>query len=405
DAVADSHWLRADVDRFLVDRALAEGIEYRDRCTVQSVDETDNGLRLRGTWEGRRFEITAAFAVDASGPAGVVAKAMGSETIDRPARFRSGVVFGHFEGVRPLAEIWRDQGAIAEAGPYPDEAAAVHHLLDDGWVYVLPFDHDCVSAGLVLDRRSDSVDLEGAWEGALARHPTLALQFEGARRLLPLESIDQLQFRRSRAVGARWAALPNVYAFFDPMFSTGIAWSLLGVERLAALLSTTDAPDPQSLRKYELLLEAEADQMERLLYGAHLARRDFSLYAAHSQLYFALVSYEEVRQRIFDEDPGEPTWHPLLGAGDEWAEGLLSEAVFRLAESRSTGDGDVARVAEYEGWVAESIAPRNIAGLADTERRNLYPVDLELLVRRAELLGLTGNEMRRLLPRLRGRHR
>lgn len=48
------------------------------------------------------------------------------------------------------------------------------------------------------------------------------------------------------------------------------------------------------------------------------------------------------------------------------------------------------------------IAPRNLAGLADPARRRLYPADPEALVAVAGLLGLTRDEMRSRLPRLRG---
>jgi hypothetical protein len=50
--------------------------------------------------------------------------------------------------------------------------------------------------------------------------------------------------------------------------------------------------------------------------------------------------------------------------------------------------------------MAAAIAPRNLAGLADPRRRNLYPVDLEALVAAADLLGLTPAAARAALPRL-----
>jgi hypothetical protein len=56
---------------------------------------------------------------------------------------------------------------------------------------------------------------------------------------------------------------------------------------------------------------------------------------------------------------------------------------------------------DFVSWIVEAIADRNIAGLGDPDHRNLYPVDLDLLVERADLLGLTPQEMRAQLPRLR----
>ena len=37
DAVADSHWLRQDVDHHLVRRAVGEGVDYRDQTEIQNL--------------------------------------------------------------------------------------------------------------------------------------------------------------------------------------------------------------------------------------------------------------------------------------------------------------------------------------------------------------------------------
>jgi hypothetical protein len=52
--------------------------------------------------------------------------------------------------------------------------------------------------------------------------------------------------------------------------------------------------------------------------------------------------------------------------------------------------------------MAQAIAPRNVVGLADPARRNLYPVDLDTLIDRHALLGLSRDEIIAALPKLRG---
>lgn len=401
DEVSDSHWMRSDVDAFLVDRAVEDGVEFRDLCEVTGASEDDQGISLKVLGEEGSFDLRAALAVDASGPAAAVARHLGGGRVPRPARFQSSVIFSHFTGVLPLSRIWQQDGLLAETGPYPDDRAAVHHLLDEGWVYVLPFDHDCVSAGLVADGSHGQAEGEQLWQRVLDKYPTLGRQFRDATALRPLTVVDPLQYRLSAAAGSRWAALPHVFAFMDPMFSTGIAWSLLGVERLADLLGGEGKGWQEGLVEYSRQLAAEAAQVESLIYGAHLARPDFAVYTAHTQLYFALVSFEEVRQRIFDGPDGQISDRRFLGGGDEWSERVLGEAVARLEGWSSAGRTD-ASGADYVKWVSDVVAPRNIAGLADPERRNLYPVDMDLLVERSGLMGLTAAEMIPLLPRLRG---
>ena len=108
-------------------------------------------------------------------------------------------------------------------------------------------------------------------------------------------------------------------------------------------------------------------------------------------LYFAAASWCEARQRLLD---GDHVWSGFLGAADELLSAAVEQAVGRLVG----GEGGEA----YERWVRETIAPRNLAGLADPARENLYPVDLEALVAAAGLLGMSEDEMREALPRLRG---
>ena len=57
---------------------------------------------------------------------------------------------------------------------------------------------------------------------------------------------------------------------------------------------------------------------------------------------------------------------------------------------------------EFAEWIRRTIAPRNIAGLANAERRNLYPVDFEVLVERHALLGMDHDQLLAALPALRG---
>ena len=404
DELADSHWLRADVDAFLARRAVEEGVELREGFEVEELSAAKGGFDVVASGGET---VTARFVVDATGPRGVVGTAVGAGRCEPPARFCSRLVYGHFSGVGVF-----DAGKSFEPGPYPDERAAVHHLLAEGWMYVLRFDHDCTSAGLVLD---GDADVEGppetVWWWVVDRYPSLARQFAGVATLRQLAAIEPIQYRRRRAAaaaeGKAWALLPHAFAFFDPMFSTGIAWSLLGVERLAGAFETLTAdPDGGELARrfaaYDRLLRREAAQIERLIHGAGLARRDPRLFAAQSFLYFAAASYEELRQRLGD-DPAAAADRGFLGAGEPGWESLFEEAVSRLAGlARCDGPVRDRLAAGFAHWVRRSIEPWNLIGLADPARHNLYPVDLAVLRDRCRRLDLSPEELDMRLPRLRG---
>ncbi len=384
DALADTHWLRADVDHHFVRQAVAAGVDYRDRTELTRAEVGPDGVLLCGTRQGVPFEIMA-----------------GTET-------RSALVASHFEGMR----LMRDVEPGLPAGPYPDDWAAVHHVIDEGWMYSLRFDHGVTSAGFLLTPRglaslnAKAADAPSLWRTLLGRYPTIASIFADATPTMPLFTHPVIQHRLTRAAGERWALMPHAFAFVDPLFSTGIAWGLRAVERLAlAFESGTGGrrmPDLDTLTRYDAALAAEADQIDLVVAGAYEAMSHFDLFAAQAMLYFGTVSFAEVRQRLVPDEAA--SWSGFLGVGDPVLESLPRESLQRLRRiTRGRGDAGSREEREaFAAWMAAAIAPRNVVGLADPARHNLYPVDLDTLIERHALLGLHRDQMLDALPRLRG---
>ena len=409
DALSDTHWLRSDVDHHFVKRAEAAGVEYLDRTELTAAGFVDGVARLTGRRDGQPLELSAGFVIDASGPGGFLARQLGIPSALDSTHTRSALVFGHFDDVRLMAE----EAPTLPAGPYPDDWAAVHHLIDEGWMYSLRFDHGTTSAGFLLTPDGlASLDGGGGkdpvqlWRTLLDRYPTIDRLFGEARAILPIGFVPRVQHRLARGAGARWALIPHAYAFVDPLFSTGIAWGLRAVERLA--LAFEDArrgdrrPDAATLGRYDAALSVEADQIDLVVAGAYEALAHFDLFAAQAMLYFATVSFAEVSQRLGGGDGA--AWKGFLGVGDEVMGPLPRESLERLRRiTRGRREPGSARArAEFSGWIADSIAARNVAGLADPSRRNLYPVDLDELVERHALLGMSRERLLAGLPALRG---
>lgn len=421
--VADNHWLRQDVDAHLVNRAVEAGVFYRDETEVTAIEQTAGGVSLKSTWHpsrapetkgfdepygqnvapsrtvwhpGEPVEIRARFLVDATGPAGLLARCF--DLPHRPTRLNTALLAGHFEAMPGVAET--APGAVQPPGPYPDDRAAVHHLLPGvGWAYALPFDHpgpgrpERTSFGVVLTREAADRVVHLPPDEALSEvvrpYPTLAAQLARARAVEAIRRTDRLAFRLDQTVGERWLVLPGGAAFFDPLFSTGIAWSVLGVERAAELLES-GVPSSDRLAEYSALLAREADHLEHLIATAWQAMGDFRSFVALTHVYFAAASFSETVQRLRDRRSDRVSaWEPFLGAGDEVIRGALGGVVERL---KSGVGGE-----EIERFVARAIEPRNVAGLADPARRNLYPADVDVAAQRAELVEATAEQVRRAL--------
>jgi tetracycline 7-halogenase / FADH2 O2-dependent halogenase len=409
DALSDTHWLRADVDHHFVREAIAAGVDYRDRVDLTRSEIASDSVRVSGSRNGNAFDLRANFLIDASGPGGFLARQLSIPSGLEQTETRSAIVFSHFDGVRLMNDVIPGM----PAGPYPDDWAAVHHLIDEGWMYSLRFDHGVTSAGFLLTPRgitslksSDTSDAEALWRALLQRYPTLASAFADATPLMPIAFRPAIQQRLTRAAGKRWALMPHAYAFVDPLFSTGIGWSLRAVERLALAFESARhdrrLPDPEVLTRYDAALSAEADQIDLVVAGAYEAMTHFDLFAAQAMLYFGTVSFAEASQRLAPEE--SVAWKGFLGVGDPVLEPLARESLRRLRQiTKRRGEvGIPDERRRFAEWIAQAIARRNIAGLADPERRNLYPVDFDALIERHALVGMSRDQLIAALPRLRG---
>jgi FADH2 O2-dependent halogenase len=408
DALADTHWLRADVDHHFVREAVAAGVDYRDRVELTSAELESDGVRLRGSRAGTEFELQAGFLVDASGPGGFLARELSIPSgLDR-TETRSALVWSHFDGAR----LMRDVEPGLPTGPYPDDWAAVHHVIDEGWMYSLRFDHGVTSAGFLLTPRglaslsASEMDGPSLWRTLLGRYPTIGRLFSDATPLMPIAFQPRIQHRLTCAAGERWALMPHAFAFVDPLFSTGIAWGLRAVERLGlafeAAASGVRVPGADALARYDAALAAEADQIDRVVAGAYESMAHFDLFAAQAMLYFGAVSFAEVRQRLVPDEAA--AWSGFLGVGDPVLDSLPRESLQRLRRiTHQRGDTGSREAREaFSAWMRTAIASRNVVGLAEPARRNLYPIDLDTLIERHALLGLSRTQIIEALPRLRG---
>ena len=77
DEVADTHWLRADVDEFLCGRPSTPGAEYRDEVTLAAPDwHGDGTATLTGERHGQPFAVRTRLVIDATGPRGFLSRAL-----------------------------------------------------------------------------------------------------------------------------------------------------------------------------------------------------------------------------------------------------------------------------------------------------------------------------------------
>jgi FADH2 O2-dependent halogenase len=382
--VADTHWYRPDLDEFLVRHAQEAGVDYRDGAEVDGVDEKAGHVRISGRRHGRAFAISADFVVDASGPRGCLHR-----LLRLPERGAAGfpatqALYAHFRDVGPL-----DRRFAPGAPPYPNEQAAVHHVFDGGWLWVLRFNNGVTSAGVVATqaaaRRLRLRPGEEGWRNVLAALPSVAGSFREARAVTAIHWQPRVAFQSGRVVGRRWALLPSAAGVVDPLLSTGFPLALLGVQRLARLLPelgkggfTRGLAQYGGITMREFLRTAE---LVKALYGTMPRFDDFR---ELSLAYFAAAGFSEASRRL-----GRPSQAPgfLLGSHRWFGPRLRGLCAPGLR-------GGPLRTA-----VREAIAPIDVLGLSDDSRSPWYPARTRDLFLGARKLRATQADIAAMLER------
>ena len=380
DAISDTHWHRADFDHFLVREAERLGAVFYDQVAL---DRLTPGWELEGTRNGRRLAVRARFLVDATGPCGFLHRALRLPEAPFPNLPATEGLYAHFEGVRRLDSFLTMDGTP----PYPVDDAALHHVFDGGWIWVLRFNNGITSAGAAvtaaLARELNLAEGAPAWHRLLSRLPTVSEHLAGAEAVTPFVHRRPLAFRSARFTGERWAMLPSAAGFIDPLLSTGFPLTLLGVARLAEAL---ERGLEERLPAYEEETAQALEAAERLVAALYANFDDFPLFTALSLLYFAAASFTETARRL-----GKPH---LAGAF------LLSDHPWFGPRARSCCERALkSRNPELVEEIHRVIEPIDVAGLGNRRRRNWFPVAAEDLLAAAGKLEATPEEIRALLRR------
>jgi FADH2 O2-dependent halogenase len=391
--VADTHWYRPDFDAFLVREAQAAGVEYADRVALDAFERRGASCTLSGTRDGAPFRAEARLVVDASGPRGFL-----SHLLHLPEQRFEGypdtqALYSHFTGVHR----WQDvkPGVDEGAPPYPVDDAALHHIFDGGWMWVLRFDNGITSAGFALEDRlaqelriADGAD---AWPRVLERLPSIREQFADAVAVEPWRHMPRIPFRSSVVSGPGWTLLPSAAAVIDPLFSTGFPLTLLGIDRIGrAIREAWGTPEfERRMQAHERDTLFEADAAAALVGASYRSFRSFPLFVGLASCYLASVSFSEACYRLGDRERAKG----FLACRDERYPGEFAACAGEAGRLVSQERHDPQACARFHERVARTIEPLDIAGFCRPSRRNWYPVDFQVLIDASRKLGRTREEI------------
>ena len=336
------------------------------------------------------IQLRARWVVDASGPRGFLSRKLDIAEHRFNSYPATQALFSHFTGVHRCDAM----PAYSTAGypPYPMDDAALHHVFDGGWMWVLRFNNGVTSAGVaVTDELAKELRLsegEPAWQRVLSRFPSIYDQFAEAKAIREFTWMPQLAYRAATATGDGWAMLPSAAAFIDPLFSTGFPLTLLGIERLGRALEEDRFNQAEVMKEYNEVTLAEADHTAQFIAGCYSGFSQFQEFAAYSMFYFVAASFSEMARRL-----GRGHMVRQFLASDHPAFGQAATALGQLLRTRG------AQSELFAAEVRKQTDCLNIAGLCNPAKRNWYGVDFEDLVAGAAKLAMTPAEVREVLRR------
>jgi FADH2 O2-dependent halogenase len=393
DAIADTHWYRADVDAFLVEQAQSLGAQYVDCVHLTRFSSSGTVPSLQGIRDGCPVSYNAKFVIDATGPRGFLHSSLQLREATLPGALATQSLYNHFTGVRRLDHTKHSR--TKNTPPYPIDDAAVHHVFEGGWVWVLRFNNGVTSAGVVAtDAVAEKLGLAeetlDAWERVLALIPALREQFMGSKAESPFTYIPRVSFSSATVTGEHWAMLPSAAGFVDPMLSTGFPLALLGVGRMAEIFEKHWGQPSlnNALQGYAKHTQSDLEATSRLVSSLYAATHSFACFTALSLLYFTAASFTETARRL-----GKTRLASSFLLHEHPSFGPACRALYdRTCTVQSQED-----VAQFREAVLRTIEPFDVAGLADLERNYWYPVRITDLMHNAHKLGATTDEIAAML--------
>lgn len=368
DQWSDTHWLRSSVDAFLADQATQAGVQLLQQTSIATAnfDPTSHRWKIDLIQEPASTNcsdatpyasLQATWIIDATGPHGALAPWTQNKDNSQWMRTKTGAVFGHFAGVEPFSNAYHP------SDPFCCDDAAQHHLLNQGWVWMLRFDHGVTSVGWVHPSSNTPRTTEDFWN-TIQSHPNLSELMQSATLLEPIKmgAIQRISRCRSNAFGPGWIALPVAYGFVDPLHSTGIAHALSGVCRLAELLQVNTSDLYPKLKIYQADLESELNWLDTLVAGCYAAQPSFDNFYAFACFYFvAAIEFEKQLAK-------DPSHWPLgfLQASDN----TLRDTAEAAYQSLLQNSNNQSTKTQFRENVRKSIARWNTVGLLDPTNLN-----------------------------------
>ncbi|MGW2373628.1 MULTISPECIES: NAD(P)/FAD-dependent oxidoreductase [Kitasatospora] len=293
-----AHLFRQDSDSYMFHVAARYGCTTRQNWRAADLAFDDDGVTVTGQ-NGEAFR--AKFLIDASGFRSLLAEKF--QLRETPARFNhhSRSLFTHYVGIKPFDDVSRHPAELRP--PVPWHNGTMHHLIDRGWFWIIPFDNykdsrnPLCSVGLTFDERvyPKPADLtpEEEFNRYLDMFPAVKRQFAGAHRVREWVSTDRLQYSSTHSIGHRWCLMSHAAGFIDPLYSRGLSNTFEVVNALSYRILDALKDDDFAVERFEYVDELERGLLhfnDMLVNSSFISFSHFKLWNAVFRVWGALIT-------------------------------------------------------------------------------------------------------------------
>ncbi|MDH6132649.1 FADH2 O2-dependent halogenase [Kitasatospora sp. MAA4] len=257
-----SHMFRQDTDSYYLNVAAKYGCTLRQNWRATDLDFDEDGVNVTGQ-NGEVFR--AKFLIDASGFRSPLAEKF--DLRENPPRHKhhSRSLFTHYVGIKPYDDVNNYPEALQPPAPF--NGGTLHHLIERGWFWIIPFNNykdsknPVCSVGLTFDERlypkPKDMTPDEEFNMYLDQYPAVKRQFEGAKRVREWVSTDRIQYSSKQTIGHRWCLMSHAAGFIDPLYSRGLSNTFEVVDALVSRVLESLKDDDFSVERYEYVERLE----------------------------------------------------------------------------------------------------------------------------------------------------
>jgi tetracycline 7-halogenase / FADH2 O2-dependent halogenase len=215
----------------------------------------------------------------------------------------------------------------------------------------------------------DHFTADQIWNQIIKKYPSVYELFRNSSLAkIPgkLVRTGRLQRKLDKTYSDGWLALHHTSGFVDPLHSTGIAFTLSGIEKITGIFRPNEASTKilSALGRTEKEFNDELFFIDKLVASCYKSRWNFPLFTATVMLYFiASVKYEQSRLR--GEIP-----ETFLCAGNTEIKNIVEETFEEIKLLESLRDEKKAE--DIINRIRRRIKPHNNVGLMEPSLNNMY---------------------------------